>query len=133
MSLQSTDAESAAVARGPRVSLADIEAAIKARYDTTADKIAATRVLKAGSPLAEGRIDEDSEPEAIGNPCHPSLAILSVCMLVMKNGFTVIGKSAPASPENFNAELGRKFAYEDAVRQLWPLMGFALREKLAAA
>jgi hypothetical protein len=42
----------------------------------------------------------------------------------------VIGKSAPASPENFNAELGKKFAYEDAVRQLWPLMGFALRDRL---
>lgn len=51
----------------------------------------------------------------------------------MQNGFTVIGKSAPASPENFNAELGRQFAYDDAVRQLWPLMGYALRDKLAAA
>jgi hypothetical protein len=38
---------------------------------------------------------------------------------------------ARASPENFNADLGRKFAYEDAVRQLWPLMGYALRDKLA--
>lgn len=27
----------------------------------------------------------------------------------------------------------RKRAYEDAVRQIWPLMGFALRDKLAAA
>jgi hypothetical protein len=50
----------------------------------------------------------------------------------MKNGFIVIGHSAPASPENFNAELGRKFAYENAIRQLWPLMGFALRERLSA-
>jgi hypothetical protein len=61
------------------------------------------------------------------------LKLLSVCMLVMRNGFTVIGTSAPASPENFNAELGRKLAYENAIRQLWPLMGFALRDKLAAA
>jgi hypothetical protein len=56
---------------------------------------------------------------------------LSICLLVMKNGFVVIGKSAPASPENFNRELGKKFAYEDAVRQLWPLMGFALRDRLS--
>jgi hypothetical protein len=48
----------------------------------------------------------------------------------MRNGFTVIGKSAPASAANFNAELGKKLAYEDAIRQLWPLMGFSLRDRL---
>jgi hypothetical protein len=112
MSLQSADAEAAAVATAPRVTLADIEAAINARYDFNAGVALAALNLPA---LSDG---------------PPSL--LSICILVMKNGFTVIGKSAPASPENFNAELGRKFAYEDAVRQLWPLMGFALREKLAA-
>lgn len=51
----------------------------------------------------------------------------------MRNGFIMVGKSAPTSPENFNAELGRKLAYEDCIRQLWPLMGFALRDRLAAA
>jgi len=55
---------------------------------------------------------------------------LSICILMMKNGFIVIGKSAPASAANYDAELGRKFAYEDAIRQLWPLMGFALRDRL---
>ena len=53
--------------------------------------------------------------------------------MVLLHAFTVIGKSAPASPENFNAELGRKFAYEDAVRQLWPLLGFSLRDRLLAS
>ncbi len=60
-----------------------------------------------------------------------SLDVLTICLLVTRNGFTLIGKSAPASPDNFDAELGRKPAYEDAVRQLWPLMGYALRERLA--
>ncbi len=108
MSLQSTDAEAAAVATAPRVALADIEAAIAARHDLTADK-------------AVGE----------GAPVHDQLKLLSICLLVMKNGFTVIGKSAPASAANFNAALGRKLAYEDALRQLWPLMGFALRDRLA--
>lgn len=62
-----------------------------------------------------------------------SLRLLSICLLVMRNGFTIVGKSAPASAANFDPELGRKFAYEDAVRQLWPLMGYALRDRLAAA
>lgn len=106
MTLEATEKECAAVAVAPRVKLEDIEKSIGARYDFTADK-------------------------AVGlSPVVPPLKLLSVCILVMNNGFTVIGKSAPASPENFNAELGRKLAYEDAVRQLWPLMGFALREKL---
>lgn len=107
--LQDTDKEAAAVAVAQRVTLADIENSIAARYDFTADK-------------------------AVGvAPIVDPLKLLSICILVMNNGFTVIGKSAPASPENFNAGLGRKFAYEDAVRQLWPLMGFALREKLSEA
>lgn len=107
MSLQQSDQDAAAVAVAPRVALADIEAAIAARYDFTADKALA------------------------GCPTVDPLKLLSICILVMSNGFTIIGKSAPASPENFNADLGRKFAYEDAIRQLWPLMGFALRDRLA--
>lgn len=58
--------------------------------------------------------------------------ILTICILKMQNGFYVAGESAPASPENFNASLGEQFAYENAIRQLWKLEGYALREKLAA-
>lgn len=115
MSLQTDDQECAAVATAPRVSLNDIEGAIDARYEFTAD-----------------RVVETLSPEAGATATAP-LKLLSICILVMKNGFTIIGKSAPASPQNFNADLGRKLAYEDAVRQLWPLMGFALRDRLAAA
>lgn len=112
MSIQQSDADSAAVAVAPRVSLSDIEAAIARRHDFTADKA----IAALGHPVGFGSTDP--------------LALLSVCILVMSNGFTVIGKSAPASAGNFNADLGRKFAYEDAIRQLWPLMGFALRDSL---
>jgi hypothetical protein len=109
-SLQSSDAEAAAVAVAPRVSLADIEGAVDQRYSFSAAEAAGF------------------QPGAV-----PQLDILTICVLVMKNGFTVIGKSAPASAANFNAEFGKKLAYEDAIRQLWPLMGYALRDKLAAA
>lgn len=64
------------------------------------------------------------------NEAPASLGVLTICLIVTRNGFTIIGKSAPASTDNFDADLGRKLAYEDAVRQLWPLMGYALREKL---
>jgi hypothetical protein len=77
--------------------------------------------------------DQALAHEALSVEHMAPLSIITLCVVVMRNGFTIIGKSAPASPENFNAELGRKLAYEDAVRQLWPLMGFALRDRLAAA
>jgi len=117
MSLQSTDCEAAAVAKAPRVALADIEGAVEHRFDINA----ADAVGSTAGHVVKGN----------GSSSMDALRPLSICLLVMKNGFTVIGKSAPASPENFNAELGRKLAYEDAVRQLWPLMGYALRDKLA--
>jgi len=49
----------------------------------------------------------------------------------MENGYAVVGKSAPADAENFDEDLGKKFAKEDAIRQLWALEGYALREKLS--
>ena len=59
-------------------------------------------------------------------------ALLTFCVLVLRNGFTVTGESACASPENFDAEIGRKIARANAVNKLWPLMGYALKERLAA-
>lgn len=61
------------------------------------------------------------------------LDTLTFCVLVLRNGFTVIGHSACASPENFNAEIGRRIARENAVNKVWPLLGFRLRDLLAAA
>lgn len=58
--------------------------------------------------------------------------MLTVCCLTLRNGFTVTGESACASPENFDAELGRKIAREKALEKIWPLLGFRLRDTIAA-
>lgn len=58
------------------------------------------------------------------------LDLLTFCVLVLRNGFTVTGESACASPENFDAELGRKIARQNAVAKVWPLMGYELKERL---
>lgn len=105
-SLETTETECAANATAPRVSLASMEAKISAQFDFTADEAVGTDV-----------------------PMFDSIKLLSICLLVMENGFTVIGKSAPASAANFNRDLGRKLAYEDAIRQLWPLEGYLLRSR----
>ena len=56
-----------------------------------------------------------------------ALQLLTICVLVLKNGFTVLGKSACADPDEFDAEIDRSIAASDAVRQVWPLMGYKLK------
>lgn len=58
--------------------------------------------------------------------------VLTICVIKMANGFYITGESAPASVANFNAELGRKFAREQAMRKAWGFEGYALRDRLAA-
>ncbi len=54
----------------------------------------------------------------------------TVCLLTLKNGFQVSGDSACASPENFDSEIGRKIARDNAVQKIWALEGYLLRDKL---
>ncbi|WP_343552125.1 Gp49 family protein [Pantoea sp.] len=58
------------------------------------------------------------------------LELLTFCVLVLENGFTVTGESACASPENFDAEIGRKIARQNAVNKIWLLEGYLLKQKL---
>lgn len=67
---------------------------------------------------------------ASGGPSNPSLELLTFCVLTLRNGFTVTGQSACADPKKFNQEIGQKVAYGDAFRQVWPLMGYQLRDRL---
>lgn len=69
-----------------------------------------------------------------GTPGESSQAckLLTFCVLVLKNGFTVTGESACASPANFDEELGRKIARKHATDKIWALEGYALKERLAA-
>ncbi len=69
-----------------------------------------------------------------GRAVYPkALGLLTFCVLVLRNGFTVTGESACASPENFDAEIGRKIARTNAVQKIWPLMGYGLKQKLSEA
>lgn len=68
-----------------------------------------------------------------GAPIHDSLKCLTLCVLVLKNGYVVTGESACASPANFDAEIGRKIARDNARNKIWALEGYLLRSKLAAS
>ena len=108
----------------PRVTPADIEANIASEHYFTARE----GVL--------GMLAADGVPPGIyeqANAAPQPLGLLTFCVLVLRNGFTVTGESACASPENFDAEIGRNIARQNAVAKVWPLMGYALKERLAAA
>ena len=98
----------------PRVTPSDIEANIRDEVYFTA---------------AQGSDAEDSNEPVMAS--HDSLRLLTFCVLILRNGFTVTGESACASPENFDAEIGRQIARENAVNKVWPLMGYELKSKLA--
>lgn len=101
----------------PRITPADIEANIVSEhYFTAMDGIVGHR---------------GSSAIVAGVPTLTSLDLLTFCVLVLRNGFTVTGESACASPENFNAEIGRKIARENAINKIWPLMGYELKCRLA--
>ena len=100
----------------PRVTPADIEANIASVYYFTAED------------GVMGKERADDSPRAV---YESSLCLLTFCVLVLRNGFTVTGESACASPENFDADIGKRIARQNAEQKIWPLMGYALRNQLA--
>ena len=58
--------------------------------------------------------------------------VLTLCLITMRNGFVLHGLSAPASPAKYDKAVGERYAYDDAFRQLWPLEGYLLRERLTS-
>ncbi|MCK0554667.1 hypothetical protein KFO32_16625 [Pantoea ananatis] len=75
-----------------------------------------------------GVIADDFQPPV---PAKSPLNLLTICVLVLKNGFTVTGESACASPENFDSEIGRKIARANAVEKIWALEGYLLKQNLS--
>lgn len=114
----------------PRVTPADLEANIASEhYFTAGDGVI-------GAFTADTLRKGEGDAVVPANAAHPDLLkpalnLLTFCVLVLRNGFTVTGESACASPENFDAEVGRKIARANAVNKVWPLMGYALKTELA--
>lgn len=117
MDLEQEIAEKAS--KAPRVTPQDVEASIASEHYFTADE----GVI--GERFFDGAYSDELRG---GRP--ECLRLLTFCVLVLDNGFTVTGESACASPENFDAEIGRKVARQNAVSKVWPLLGFRLRDEL---
>lgn len=108
----------------PRVTPADVEENISAEFYFTATEGVEGAAKNHGGYRDTHCVRHDDNPALI----HTDL--LTFCVLVMRNGCTVTGESACASPENFDAELGRKIARQKAVDKIWPLLGYALKSQL---
>lgn len=87
-----------------------------------AKAVVATKVLP--------KVTEESIKAKIAEVRYLKLDHLTICVLRMQNGFFVVGKAAPASPGNYDAAVGERYAYDDAFKQLWPMEGYVLRTRL---
>jgi hypothetical protein len=56
-----------------------------------------------------------------------------MCIIEMVNGFAVQGVSAAADPRNHDPEVGKRYAFENAFKHLWPLEGYLLRQRIFEA
>ena len=113
----------------PRVTPQRIQDVIASEhYFTAADGVAGAA---ATGSLHCRHAEVDTTKEQAPLPPYQAHRLLTFCVITLKNGFTVTGESACASPENFDAEIGRKIARQNAVAKIWPLMGYELHSKLA--
>jgi N-acetyl-beta-hexosaminidase len=104
----------------PRITPADLKANIVGEYFFTAAD---------GVQAAFNSQDELTRLTG----AHGELALLTFCVLVLRNGFTVTGESACVTKANFDAEIGKKVARQNAITKIWPLMGYALKQQLHSA
>lgn len=107
--------QAAGADQAPRVTPADVDAAIASEW-----------YINAGAAI----VPDDFQPPV---PAVHPLNQLTLCVLVLRNGFTVVGTSSVVSPDNFDAAIGRQVARRNAVAQIWPLLGYALLDAQAAA
>ena len=106
----------------PRITPVDIDRNIASEHYFTAAEGVVGCFVAAGGPADQARTSDMKD----------ALNLLTFCVLVLRNGFTVTGESACASPENFDADVGKKIARANAVNKIWALMGYELKSKLAA-
>lgn len=103
----------------------EIEQAIQAAGKTAA-RVTPQRI----DDVIVGEYFFTADKATAGCPQFESLKLLTFCVLVLKNGFTVTGESACASPENFDEAIGRRIAKENARSKVWQLEGYLLRQTL---
>lgn len=58
--------------------------------------------------------------------------VMRWAVITMRNGYAVTGRpSVAVSPENDDEEIGVAVAIANAKQEIWPLMGYALKQQLS--
>lgn len=103
-------------------------------YDTVAKSITSQDVkdcIKAAYYLnAQEAVDDALAPYGMTATFGEDLKVLTLCIVVLKNGFTIVGKSACVNPSIYDEEIGRKLAYADACKQAEPFLGFLRKQDM---
>lgn len=145
-----TEADIEAISVAPRITIEAIENNILMEHYYTAYDGAVGGIVHEGRTAVEPSVmdggssearPEGDSPKAVSVSEEPTgqdlnhipefLKLTTICSITLRNGFTVHGTSACASPENFNAELGKRIAREQAINQIGTLMAYELRSKLS--
>ena len=104
----------------PRITPADIEASIASEVYFTAEH---------GVEGAMSRLELHAR--------HPgqtgTWSQVTFCLVALRNGTKIVGINyGSVDPALHSAEVGRKYARDHAIEQIWPLLGYELRNKLHA-
>ncbi len=85
---------------------------------------------------ADAKVAASTAPKVTKESMEAKIAAISyvqhnettICLIEMKSGFVVTGVYGAASKANFDPEVGKRYAYDAALKALWPLEGYALRD-----
>ncbi len=107
--------------------------------ETQAKGLTAPRVMPAdieANIVSEHYFTALDGVEGAAGSCNGSdsyaLGLITICVLITRNGVRLVGvNEGPVSIQNFDADMGRRMARQKAIDQLWPMLGYELRTKLA--
>ena len=90
------------------------------------------KAIQATNPAAPRLTPADIDGTIVGETYHnfPGTTV-TICLLTLKNGFSVTGESAAVSLENFNADIGRSIARTNAREKIWTLEGYRLKQEIS--
>lgn len=88
-----------------------------------ASAIKETHFINAGEAISAAWPDENAR-----DPMHPKLNAHTICILVLRNGYTVTGESFCVSIDNYDRATGNRLAYESAKDKIWQLEGYLLQQ-----
>lgn len=76
------------------------------------------------------KVTEESIKEKISHTVYHNEGTTTIAIIFMKNGFRFVGTSTPAHENNYDANVGQRYAYENAFKQIWTHEGYLLRQSL---